>query len=44
MDNEEKINKVKPLFDELLEEGIVVLSDVNVIKYMHRDVGAENLA
>ncbi len=43
MDTEEKINKVIPILDELVEEGIVVLSNVDVIKYTHRDVGVENL-
>jgi PII-like signaling protein len=37
MDSEEKISKVIPILDELVGEGIVVLSDVNVIKYTHRD-------
>ncbi len=37
MDSEKKINKVIPILDELVGEGIVVLSDVNVIKYTHRD-------
>ena len=41
MDTEEKINKVIPILDELVGEGIVVLSDVNVIKYTHRDVNPE---
>lgn len=41
MDTEEKISKVIPILDELVGEGIVVLSDVNVIKYTHRDVGSE---
>jgi len=44
MDTEEKISKLIPIFDELVGEGIVVLSDVNVIKYTHRDVGTEGLA
>jgi PII-like signaling protein len=43
MDTEEKINKVIPILDELVGEGIVVLSDVNVIKYTHRDAEMENL-
>ncbi len=43
MDTEEKINKVVPILDELVGEGIVVLSDVNVIKYTHRDIGVESL-
>lgn len=37
MDTEEKINSVLPLLDDMIGEGIVVLSDVNVIKYTHRD-------
>jgi PII-like signaling protein len=41
MDTEEKIGKVIPILDELVGEGIVVLSDVNIIKYTHRDVGTE---
>ncbi|HUI46276.1 MAG TPA: DUF190 domain-containing protein [Nitrospirota bacterium] len=43
MDSEEKINKVIPILDELVGEGIVVLSDVNVIKYTHRDAGTAGL-
>lgn len=43
MDSEEKIAKVIPILDELVGEGIVVLSDVNVIKYTHRDAGASGL-
>ncbi|MGE5172258.1 MAG: DUF190 domain-containing protein [Betaproteobacteria bacterium] len=41
MDTEENINRVIPILDEMVREGIVVLSDVNVIKYTHRDVGSE---
>jgi PII-like signaling protein len=41
IDKEESINKVLPILDEMVGEGIVVLSDVNVIKYSHRDVDAE---
>ena len=41
MDTEENINKVIPILDDMVNEGIVVLSDVNVIKYTHRDVGLE---
>jgi PII-like signaling protein len=36
MDTEENINKVIPILDDMVGEGIVVLSDVNVIKYIHR--------
>jgi len=41
MDTEENINKVIPILDDMVNEGIVVLSDVNVIKYTHRDVNPE---
>lgn len=37
MDTEEKVNNVIPILDDMIDEGIVVLSDVNVIKYTHRD-------
>ncbi|MDA8171884.1 MAG: DUF190 domain-containing protein [Nitrospiraceae bacterium] len=40
LDKEENINKLLPVLDELVAEGIVVLSDVNVIKYTHRDAEA----
>ena len=36
MDKEENINRILPVLDELVTEGIVALSDVNVIKYTHR--------
>ena len=41
MDTEENISKVIPILDDMVQEGVVVLSDVNVIKYTHRDIGAE---
>jgi PII-like signaling protein len=41
IDKEENINKVLPVLDEMVGEGIVVLSEVNVIKYTHRDIDAE---
>jgi hypothetical protein len=43
MDTEENINKVIPILDDMVNEGIVVLSDVNVIKYTHRDVNPERV-
>ncbi|MEW6116494.1 MAG: DUF190 domain-containing protein [Nitrospirota bacterium] len=43
MDSEENISKVIPILDGMVDEGIVVLSDVNVIKYTHRDVNPEVL-
>lgn len=43
IDTEEKINKVIPILDDMVKEGIVILSDVNVIKYTHRDINPELL-
>jgi len=39
VDTEEKIRAVIPVLDEMVEEGLVVLSDAEVIKYTHRDAG-----
>lgn len=36
VDTEENILKVIPVLDEMVQEGLVVLSDVEVIKYTHR--------
>jgi PII-like signaling protein len=35
IDTEEKIRKILPVLDEMVDEGIVVLSDVEIIKYTH---------
>ncbi|HEY6331344.1 MAG TPA: DUF190 domain-containing protein [Blastocatellia bacterium] len=35
VDKEEKIQKVLPILDEMLSEGMLTLSDVEVIKYAH---------
>lgn len=43
IDTEENVNKVIPILDGMVNEGIVILSDVNVIKYTHRDVNPELL-
>jgi len=43
MDTEENVKKVIPILDDMVKEGIVVLSDVNVIKYTHRDIGSETV-
>ena len=36
VDSEEKIAKVLPVLDEMVGEGMIALSDVEVIKYTHR--------
>ena len=35
VDKEEKIRSVLPVLDEMVSEGLLVLSDVEVIKYAH---------
>ena len=35
IDTEEKIRVVLPILDEMVDEGLVVLSDVEIIKYTH---------
>jgi PII-like signaling protein len=37
VDTEEKIRGYLPLLDEMAQEGMVVLSDVEVIRYTHRE-------
>ena len=41
IDKEEKLRALLPLLDEMIEQGLVVLSDVDVIKYTHDYVAAE---
>jgi len=36
VDREEKIEKVLPLLDDMVKEGMITLEKVNVIKYTHR--------
>jgi len=37
IDSEEKIQKLLPLLDEMVDEGLIAMSDVEVIKYVHQD-------
>jgi PII-like signaling protein len=36
IDTEEKLQTFLPIVDEMVQEGLVVLSDVDIIKYAHR--------
>ena len=36
VDTEEKLQGFMPLVEQMVEEGLVVLSDVDIIKYTHR--------
>jgi len=43
IDTEEKIQEVLPLFDKMLRQGFVVLSDVDVIKYSPRAAATQDV-
>ena len=37
IDSEEKIRRVLPVLDEMVDEGLIALSDVEIIKYTHSE-------
>jgi uncharacterized protein len=37
VDSEEKIRKLIPVLDDMVDEGLIAMSDVEVIKYVHQD-------
>lgn len=37
IDSEEKIQKLIPFLDEVVGEGLIAVSEVEVIKYVHQD-------
>ncbi|HUO34732.1 MAG TPA: DUF190 domain-containing protein [Candidatus Acidoferrum sp.] len=37
IDTEEKIQKLLPLLDQMVGEGLIAVSDVEVIKYVHQE-------
>lgn len=39
VDTEEKVNAFLPMLGRMVQEGLIVLSDVDVIKYSHRPLG-----
>ena len=41
IETEEKLRKITPLLDEMVQQGLVVLSDVDIIKYTHDYMGEE---
>ncbi len=42
VDSEEKLRSFLPMVEEMVQEGLVVLSDVEIIKYSHRPLEAES--
>jgi len=41
VDTEEKLQAYSPILDEMVQQGLVVLSDVDIIKYTHNFATAE---
>jgi PII-like signaling protein len=41
VDTEEKLRAYFPILDQMVQQGLVVLSDVDVIKYTHNFAGAD---
>jgi PII-like signaling protein len=39
IDRPDRIEKVMPRLDEMVQEGLVVVSDVEIVLYRHRDGG-----
>src|ERR1700741_832518 len=37
VDSEEKIRQLLPHLDQMLQEGLIAMSEVEVIKYVHQD-------
>jgi uncharacterized protein len=37
IDSEEKIQKLLPVLDQMVDEGLIAMSDVEVIKYVHQE-------
>ena len=42
IDTEEKIRQLIPTLDQMVDEGLIAISDVEVIKYVHQD-GARSI-
>jgi hypothetical protein len=37
VDTEERIERLLPILDEMVKEGLVTVQEVRVVKYMHKD-------
>ena len=37
IDTEEKIKTILPVLDEMVDEGLIAMSEVEVIRYVHQD-------
>jgi hypothetical protein len=41
IDTEDKLRAFLPMVEQMVQEGLVVLSDVEIIKYSHRPIEVE---
>ncbi len=41
VDSEEKLKALLPIVEQMVEEGLIVLSNVDIIKYSHRAIGLD---
>jgi PII-like signaling protein len=37
VDTEDKVKKLFPVLDEMVDEGLIAMSDVEVIRYVHQE-------
>jgi uncharacterized protein len=37
IDSDDKIQKLLPFLDEMVDEGLIAMSEVEVIKYVHQE-------
>jgi len=37
IDSEEKIQTLLPFLDQMVDEGLIAMSEVEVVKYVHQD-------
>jgi hypothetical protein len=37
IDTEQNVNKLLPALDEMVDEGLIVMSEVEVIRYVHEE-------
>jgi uncharacterized protein len=37
IDSEDKIQRLLPFLDEMVDEGLIAMSEVEVIKYVHQE-------
>jgi PII-like signaling protein len=37
VDTQENVSKLLPVLDQMVDDGLIAMSDVEVIKYVHQD-------